>query len=289
MSDAIKDGNEMTDTKPSFRLRRRYLAEQIEHQIGICYAISSEYERAKLSSLEELFTIKSQPKETALQEYNRFMAQGDELSPVERLRFFLSLALKGQDWLDVEQFIDDIEVAPVTQPVPVAWMYQERDGRPFASMNPPNSFDKNELSENEVTVTPLYTHSASSQEQPVPVEPDEVTTLIEGGWSELNADATRKYIDSLQQQQMVADGWRQCAEGQGTTQYCSIAEELRKDAERYRWLRDKSEFKNERYTPRQVDADIDAAIEKMKLPSNEAPQKEIDPNKWAFDRGLESY
>lgn len=39
---------------------------------------------------------------------------------------------------------------------PVAWMYQERDGKPFASTNAPDSFDKNELSENEVTVTPLY-------------------------------------------------------------------------------------------------------------------------------------
>ena len=28
----------------------------------------------------------------------------------------------------------------------------------------------------------------------------------------------------LIQREMVADGWRQCAEGQGTTQYCGIAE-----------------------------------------------------------------
>ena len=31
-----------------------------------------------------------------------------EPNPVERLRFFLSMALTGQDWLDVEQFIDDV-------------------------------------------------------------------------------------------------------------------------------------------------------------------------------------
>lgn len=34
--------------------------------------------------------------------------------------------------------------------------------------------------------------------QTVPVEPDEVATLIGGSWSELNAEGTRKYIDSLQ-------------------------------------------------------------------------------------------
>ena len=34
----------------------------------------------------------------------------------------------------------------------------------------------------------------------------------------------------LIQQQMIEDGWRQCAEGQGTTQFCGMAEELRKDA-----------------------------------------------------------
>jgi hypothetical protein len=45
----------MTDTKPT-------LAEQIEHQIGICYATPSEYERAKLASLEELAAL-SQPTE----------------------------------------------------------------------------------------------------------------------------------------------------------------------------------------------------------------------------------
>lgn len=30
------------------------------------------------------------------------------------------------------------------------------------------------------------------KEQPVPVEPDEVTTLIDGSWSELNAAAIEK-------------------------------------------------------------------------------------------------
>jgi hypothetical protein len=63
---------------------------------------------------------------------------------------------------------------------------------------------------------------------------------------------------ALLQQQMEADGWRQCAEGQGTTQYCGIA----------------------------VKAEAELAALKKKMME---PPKEIDPNKWAFDRGLESY
>ena len=42
-------------------------------------------------------------------------------------------------------------------------------------------------------------------------------------------DSLHKFA-ALIQRQMIEDGWRQCAEGQGTTQYCGIAEELRKDA-----------------------------------------------------------
>ena len=32
----------------------------------------------------------------------------EEESPLERLRFFCSLAMKPQDWLDVEPFFDDV-------------------------------------------------------------------------------------------------------------------------------------------------------------------------------------
>lgn len=33
----------------------------------------------------------------------------DEKSPLERLRFFCSLAMSGDDWLDVESFFIDVE------------------------------------------------------------------------------------------------------------------------------------------------------------------------------------
>lgn len=42
----------------------------------------------------------------------RFLKHGfdKEEDPIERLRFFLSLALNSQDWIDVESFIEDIVV-----------------------------------------------------------------------------------------------------------------------------------------------------------------------------------
>lgn len=32
-----------------------------------------------------------------------------ETDPLERLKFFCSLAMNGQDWLDVEPFFDDVQ------------------------------------------------------------------------------------------------------------------------------------------------------------------------------------
>ena len=47
-------------------------------------------------------------KEPAKQRYDDCMKDCDEPNPIERLRFFLSCALTGQDWLDVEPFIDAV-------------------------------------------------------------------------------------------------------------------------------------------------------------------------------------
>lgn len=46
---------------------------------------------------------------TALEKFHEH--NGNELDPLERLRFFCSLAMSGQDWLDVEQFFE-----PLRQP-----------------------------------------------------------------------------------------------------------------------------------------------------------------------------
>ena len=69
----------------------------------IC-AVNSESETSnQLAAAQE--EINSPP---AIDAYEMYMADDEESNPVERLRFFLSLALKYQDWIDVEKFIDDV-------------------------------------------------------------------------------------------------------------------------------------------------------------------------------------
>ena len=55
----------------------------------------------------ELAALKAPPADTAMDRY-RDVEGGYDRDPVERLRFFCSLALSPQDWLDVEPFFDAI-------------------------------------------------------------------------------------------------------------------------------------------------------------------------------------
>ena len=41
----------------------------------------------------------------------------EDPDPLERLRFFCSLAMNGQDWLDVEPFFDDVQTLLPTTPL----------------------------------------------------------------------------------------------------------------------------------------------------------------------------
>ena len=70
-------------------------------------------ELAKFAALQQ----PQQPK-TALEKYNELIG-GLPILPIERLRFFLSLSLKGQDWLDVEKFIDDVQIPDGYKLVPI--------------------------------------------------------------------------------------------------------------------------------------------------------------------------
>lgn len=45
---------------------------------------------------------------TALDRYNEFMEPDELIEPIEKLRFFCSLAMSNQDWLDVEPFFDEV-------------------------------------------------------------------------------------------------------------------------------------------------------------------------------------
>ena len=47
-------------------------------------------------------------KANAKEKYDKFMAECEEPDPIERLRFFCSLAMGGKNWIDVEKFFDDL-------------------------------------------------------------------------------------------------------------------------------------------------------------------------------------
>ena len=46
---------------------------------------------------------------TAKQRYEEICGSDLDPDPLERLRFFCSQAMTGQDWLDVEPFFDDVQ------------------------------------------------------------------------------------------------------------------------------------------------------------------------------------
>ena len=51
---------------------------------------------------------KKRSEQTALERYHASMDDEGLYEPLERLRFFCSCAMTGQDWLDVERFFDDV-------------------------------------------------------------------------------------------------------------------------------------------------------------------------------------
>ena len=68
----------------------------------------------------------AQPAETALDKFNKEAADMANESPLERLRYFLSHALNGQDWLDVEPFLDALSADAITPAAqPEAWMTED--------------------------------------------------------------------------------------------------------------------------------------------------------------------
>ena len=80
-------------------------------------------ELARLNDQHRPAALTTQPAErvppanTAKQCYDEMKQEGEEPDdPVERLRFFCSLAMRGEDWLDVEPFFDAILAVPAPKP-----------------------------------------------------------------------------------------------------------------------------------------------------------------------------
>ena len=77
---------------------------RINSNLGVELTFQEEYPNS-----EEAMSERSDEKtKTARQRYDEFMPSGEEKDPIERLRFFCSLAMNGQDWIDSEPFFDDL-------------------------------------------------------------------------------------------------------------------------------------------------------------------------------------
>ncbi len=94
------------------------MAESVDELALSTAADVAQCNRVDLTESEKKFAIElgrrliselglKEPKQSAKQEYDKCMEGLIENDPIERLRFFLSIAIKQpQDWLDVEPFID---------------------------------------------------------------------------------------------------------------------------------------------------------------------------------------
>ena len=105
---------------------------------------------------------------------SRFTDSGgyEEQDPIERLRFFCSLAMNGQDWLDVEPFFaairkNTMENLQGKQGEPVAWLHKD-----CATTEHGYTSDERAMA---VGFKPLYTSAPTIPEgwQLVPIEPTE--------------------------------------------------------------------------------------------------------------------
>lgn len=70
--------------------------------------------RAAIDYGRETTSMRSETRQTAKQQFDEHMA-GESATPIERLRFFCSLAMEGQDWMDVEPFFDALYVPSATR------------------------------------------------------------------------------------------------------------------------------------------------------------------------------
>lgn len=86
----------MTEPALTFRERLSANAEDFDQIVS------------ELLAENERLNQQNQTNEPALKRYTELMDGSEEMEPIERLRFFCSLALSCQDWLDIEPFIDEI-------------------------------------------------------------------------------------------------------------------------------------------------------------------------------------
>lgn len=103
-------------TQPAGEQSCEQRARDMLERIGVENAQS--FTAGDLVELANLINSKAQPADkTALERFNELKVAQDESDPVEQLRAFCSLAMSGQDWLDVEPFFDAIKAQPAGERV----------------------------------------------------------------------------------------------------------------------------------------------------------------------------
>lgn len=88
-----------------------------EQHLAVLHQLLASVEPEEVEALQALLAAvsdESKSTSTAKQRYDELNVDADEDNPIERLRAFCSLAMNGQDWLDVEPFFTALVSADYT-------------------------------------------------------------------------------------------------------------------------------------------------------------------------------
>lgn len=117
-------------------------------------------------------TMKALPSITAKARFDKAGGH-EEPDPIERLRFFCSKAMSGQDWFDVEQFFDEViaerdalaaKLAELEGQEPVAWLYDWK--APEGLIQDWSTNNATEIPEHATHIRPLFARPIPA-DQPV--------------------------------------------------------------------------------------------------------------------------
>lgn len=187
---------------------------------------------------------------TTKQQYEESVVPGDNLSPLEALRFFCSLSMAGQDWLDVESLFDAVADALATE---------KAHNLKMSKLATPAAFtlDENKRLREELAVLNAK-HTADLKVVFDEHEKDEQDWEAQVAAEKARADATQQDFERATE---IID-----VERKALAEVTSRADGLAADAARYRWLRGTyfsetpAAHLGRTDTPEQLDAAIDAAL-----------------------------
>lgn len=207
-------------------------------------------------SIEQFRQIATQ-QTTAKQRYDAAMLPGEEQSAIERLRFFCSLAMSGQDWIDAEPFFDAL-AAPRQPGEMGAGVQDEREACPQCNGQRWIFRGNGEDTECEACIVEGWPADESALNEAVEVLRDMLETRNEEAKAEhAYKVAEENYTSSKREFDILTMTMSAAAMAEQRARYFlakvkagkhdSTAQQVQadagavaKDAERYRWLRDEN-------------------------------------------------